>query len=64
VTKNGKLASPFAGFHWSWQNPLMIESSRRDGHLDSRLRATGLRPRDLGDRAFTVVRGVPIASVS
>jgi hypothetical protein len=42
----------------------MIDSSRRDGHRDSRLRINGLRPRDLGNRSFTVVSPVPIASGS
>jgi hypothetical protein len=56
--------TPFAGLQRSWQNLSMIESSRRHGHLDSRLRINGLRPRDLWDRSLTVIRPVPIASVS
>jgi hypothetical protein len=36
----------------------------RHGHRDSRLRINGLRPRDLGDRSFTAVSPVPIASSS
>jgi hypothetical protein len=49
--------TPFAGLQRSWQNLSMIESSRRHGHLDSRLR-------DLWDSSLTVVSPVPIASVS
>jgi hypothetical protein len=56
--------TPFAGLERNWQNLSMIESSRRHGHLDSRLRIIGLRPRDLCNRSLTVVSPVPIASVS
>jgi hypothetical protein len=49
--------TPFACLQRSWQNLSMIESSRRHGHLDSRLR-------DLWDRSLTVVSPVSIASVS
>ena len=55
---------PFADLQRSSQNLSIIDSSREHGDLDSRLRINGLRPRDLGDRPFTVVSPVPIASVS
>jgi hypothetical protein len=54
----------FVGSHRNRQNLSMIEPSRRHGHLDPGLRINGPSPRDLGDRSFTVVSSVPIASVS
>jgi hypothetical protein len=64
ATRVHGLMRRLAGLQSSWQNPSMIDSSRRHGHLDSRLRINGPRPRDPGDRSVSPVSPVPIASVS